>query len=75
VKAGIGRRIELERGTIEHHAMQDDGDDVAGVPDPMRRISLDQEKLLAKRHRTQLTVHRRDGTIVQTQSYSAAPIG
>jgi hypothetical protein len=37
-------------------------------------VAVAQGRLLAKRHRTQLIVHRRDGTIVQTQSYSAAPI-
>ena len=31
-------------------------------------------RLLAKRHRTQLTIHRRDGTPLTTQTYSAAPI-
>ena len=40
----------------------------------VKTIAIKAGRLLAKRHRTQLTVHRRDGTIVQTQSYNAASI-
>jgi hypothetical protein len=40
----------------------------------VKTVAVKAGRLLAKRHRTQLTVHRRDGTVVRTQSYSAAPI-
>lgn len=28
----------------------------------------------AKRHGTQLTIHRKDGTVIQTRSYAVSPI-
>ena len=31
-------------------------------------------RLLAKRHGAKLTIHRRDGSVVKTQSYSVSPI-
>jgi hypothetical protein len=31
-------------------------------------------RLLAKRHGAKLTIHRRDGSVVNTQSYGVSPI-
>jgi hypothetical protein len=31
-------------------------------------------RLLAKRHGAKLTIHRRDGSVVKTQSYGVTPI-
>jgi hypothetical protein len=39
-----------------------------------KNVAIEKGRRIAKRHRTQLTIHRRDGTVVQTQSYSAAPV-
>ena len=39
-----------------------------------KSTALAEARLLAKRHGAKLTIHRRDGSVVKTQSYTASPI-
>ena len=39
-----------------------------------KSTALAEARLLAKRHGAKLTIHRRDGTVVRTQSYAMSPI-
>jgi hypothetical protein len=39
-----------------------------------KSIAIDDGKMLAKRHGMQHTIHRRDGTVLQTKSYERTPI-
>ena len=39
-----------------------------------KKVAVASGRLKAKRHGTQLTVHRKDGTVINTQSYAVSPI-
>ena len=40
----------------------------------VKATAVADARLLAKRHGTKLTIHRRDGSVVRTQAYSVSPI-
>ena len=39
-----------------------------------KKVAVANAQLVAKRHGTQLTVHRKDGTVIHTRSYAVSPI-
>jgi hypothetical protein len=39
-----------------------------------KKVAIATGRLTAKRHGTQLTVHRKDGTVINTRSYAVSPI-
>jgi len=40
----------------------------------VKATAVADARLLAKRHGTKLTIHRRDGSVVKTQAYNVSPI-
>ena len=39
-----------------------------------KKVAVASGRLVAKRHGTQLTVHRKDGTVIATRSYAVSPL-
>ena len=40
----------------------------------VKAVAIASGRLVAKRHGTQLTVHRKDGTVIATRSYAVSPL-
>jgi hypothetical protein len=39
-----------------------------------KKVAASSGRLVARRHGTQLTVHRKDGTVITTRSYAVSPL-
>jgi hypothetical protein len=39
-----------------------------------KTVAVASGRLVAKRHGTQLTIHRKDGTVIATRSYAVSPL-
>jgi hypothetical protein len=40
----------------------------------VKSTAVANARLVAKRHGTQYTIHRKDGTVIQTRSYAVSPL-
>jgi hypothetical protein len=39
-----------------------------------KRTAIKSGRLVAKRHATQFTIHRKDGTVIHSHSYAVSPV-